>query len=105
MDLEARQRPRVRNVQGLPRRRAARSGTDIFGTCPVGSHGANGAGLFDMVGNLREWTEDCWEGDCGRRVLRGSSWLDFAEDPGERDWSAAGDRAPTFGFRVARTPD
>ena len=44
------------------------------GTCPVGSYGANGVGLSDMVGNLWEWTEDCWEGDCGRRVLRGGSW-------------------------------
>ena len=43
------------------------------GTCPVGSYGANGAGLSDMVGNVWEWTADCWEGDCGRRVLRGGS--------------------------------
>ena len=44
-----------------------------IGTCPVGSYGSNAAGLSDMVGNVWEWTEDCWEGDCGRRVLRGSS--------------------------------
>ena len=32
------------------------------GTCPVGSHGPNAAGLSDMVGNLWEWMEDCWGG-------------------------------------------
>ena len=47
-----------------------RERTGNEGTCPVGSHGSNAAGLSDMVGNVWEWTEDCWEGDCGRRVLR-----------------------------------
>ena len=32
------------------------------GTCPVGSYSANGAGLSDMVGNVWEWTADCWKG-------------------------------------------
>ena len=50
------------------------------GTCPVGSYGSNAAGLSDMVGNLWEWTSDCWEGDCGRRLLRGGSWRHDAED-------------------------
>ena len=27
-----------------------------------------------MVGNVLEWTEDCWEGACGLRVLRGGHW-------------------------------
>ena len=31
--------------------------TQNRGTCPVGSYGANSAGLSDMVGNLDEWTE------------------------------------------------
>ena len=77
------------------------------GTCPVGSYGANGAGLSDMVGNLGEWTEDCWEGNCGRRVLRGGSWFTFAEfqRPGARRWDLAGDRLSDVGFRVARTLD
>ena len=61
-----------------------------LGTCPVGSYGSNAAGLSDMVGNLYEWTEDCWEGDCGRRrVLRGGSWLSYGSGrprPGSRNW-------------------
>ena len=44
-------------------------GTRPDGTCAVGSYGTNAAGLSDMVGNLWEWTSDCWEGDCGRRVV------------------------------------
>ena len=59
-------------------------------TAPVGSYGANGFGLHDVLGNVWEWTADCWHddyrgapsdgsawtrrGDCGRRVLRGGSW-------------------------------
>ena len=77
------------------------------GTCPVGSYGSNAAGLSDMVGNLFEWTEDCWEGDCGRRVLRGGSWLYDAEylRPGARNRVRAGDLVGIYGFRVSRTLD
>ena len=77
------------------------------GTCPVGSYGANGVGLSDMVGNLWEWTEDCWEGNCGRRVLRGGSWVSYGGflRPGARIWDRAALRISSFGFRVAKTLD
>ena len=77
------------------------------GTCPVGSYGSNAAGLSDMVGNVHEWTSDCLEGDCGRRVLRGGSWsydVGFLR-PGTRIWDAAGRRFDRTGFRVSRTLD
>ena len=76
-----------------------------FGTCLVGSYGANPAGLSDMLGNVWEWTSDCWEGDCGRRVVRGGSWGSDAGflRPGARDWYSAGDRFDFQGFRVSRT--
>ena len=81
------------------------------GTCPVGSYGSNAAGLSDMVGNLWEWTEDCWESDCGRRVVRGGAWHIDPELPRPDAlywifWSFTDDRRHNFlGFRVARTLD
>ena len=80
--------------------------TGTLGTCPVGTYSSNAAGLSDMVGNLWEWMSDCWEGNCGRRVVRGGSWLNPAEvlRPGARLWFAAGLRGISQGFRVSRTP-
>ena len=80
------------------------SRTDIQAACPVGIYGANRAGLSDMVGNLWEWTDDCWEGDCGRRALRGASWHSGAEYqlPGTRNGDRVGIRIGHLGFRVAR---
>ena len=82
-------------------------GTRPDGTCPVGSHGSNAAGLSDMVGNLWEWTSDCWQGNCGLRVVRGGSWSLSAEllRPGARLWIPAGNRYDVRGFRVSRTLD
>ena len=82
--------------------------TGNIGTCPVGSYGSNAAGLFDMVGNVWEWTEGCWEGDCGGRVLRGGSWSYGAEAqfPGARIWNPSPYRFHCYcGIRVARTLD
>ena len=89
-------------------------------TAPVGSFAPNAFGLYDVLGNVYEWTQDCWNGsyagapadgsawqsgDCGRRVLRGGSWALF---PGIlrsalRYRDATVIRGIYFGFRVART--
>jgi len=88
-------------------------------TAPVGSFPPNAFGLYDMIGNVWEWTEDCYHeayvgapvdgsawlsGDCGRRVFRGGSW---ADDPQSLPiWSRTRDdttgRSYSVGFRLAQ---
>lgn len=75
--------------------------------CPVGSYGSNAAGLSDMVGNVWEWMSDRWDGEGGRRVLRGGAWDVEAWNlrPGLRHGFTADTRYPFVGFRVAQTLD
>jgi len=94
---------------------------DARQTAPVGSFAANGFGLYDMVGNVREWTEDCYhdrylgaptdgsawiEGaDCSSRIVRAGSWF-FAPAflrSAKRYWFTTDYRLNYLGFRVART--
>ena len=91
------------------------------GTVPVGSYRPNAFGLYDTVGNVWEWTEDCWRenyngaptngnvwttgGDCSRRVLRGGSWYftpRFVRSA-NRVRNLTDFRIYYNGFRVART--
>jgi formylglycine-generating enzyme required for sulfatase activity len=89
-------------------------------TAPVGSFAANRFGLYDMVGNVWEWVEDCYHdsyngaptdglawtaGDCSTRVVRGGSWVG---KPGvlrsaNRFGLATDYQSTLLGFRLART--
>ncbi|MGZ8265957.1 MAG: formylglycine-generating enzyme family protein [Burkholderiales bacterium] len=88
-------------------------------TAPVGSYRPNAFGLHDMLGNVGEWTQDCWNpnysgaptegsaviaGDCGLRAVRGGSWEDAPVGlrAAYRVGSPTTIRVYTRGFRVAR---
>lgn len=98
----------------------AQSGQPGRGTQPVAAFSANPWGLYQVHGNVSEWTEDCWNssyrsapvdgtawvaGDCGRRVLRGGSWGYAPKDlrSAYREGATLSYRNFNFGFRVARS--
>jgi sulfatase modifying factor 1 len=87
-------------------------------TSPVGSFAANGYGLYDMAGNVRQWCWDCYGTyDTGTptdprgvssgtgRVLRGGSWDHYADycRVANRYVSSPSNSDDSFGFRVARS--
>jgi sulfatase modifying factor 1 len=94
--------------------------TDGFAyTAPVGRFRPNAFGLYDMLGNVWEWTEDnyhdsyegapavagAWQGDGRKRVLRGGSWNNSPSNvrAAIRFGNKPDIRFSTFGFRVARS--
>lgn len=92
-------------------------------TAPVGSFPPNRFGLYDMIGNVFEWTEDClhenyngaprdgsaWlaaNGDqCLSHINRGGSWsgTPAMARPANRAEAPFDTRADFLGIRVART--
>ena len=89
-------------------------------TAPVGTFRANSFALHDMLGNVEEWTQDCWNGnyrgaptdgsawitgDCSMRVVRGGSWghAPVGLRAAYRVGSPIVVRVYGRGFRVART--
>ena len=98
----------------------ANFGDNFKGTNAVDHFKANPWGLYDMHGNVWEWTQDCWNDsykgapndgsawlsdDCDQRVLRGGSWLsspNFLRSASRLRYST-GNRGNGIGFRLART--
>jgi formylglycine-generating enzyme required for sulfatase activity len=94
-------------------------GEDYDLTAPVGSFKPNAFGLYDTVGNVWQWVQDCWAdsykgaptngsarttGDCQSNIARGGGWRN---DPHELRFSARSKMAHEIrfnmiGFRVAR---
>jgi formylglycine-generating enzyme required for sulfatase activity len=103
---------------------AAECDDGFVNTSPAGSFAPNAFGLYDMHGNVWEWTSDCWADDyssgqpvegaaftnasCSTRVVRGGSWS--SSPRGLRSALRYGyspdNRFAYLGFRIARAlPD
>ena len=98
-------------------------GRDLWDyTAPVGSFSPDSLGLYDILGNVWEWVEDCYSNSyrgaatdarartdhcssADKRVLRGGSYGDGPEllHPAYRLRGGTGGRYVTLGFRVARS--
>jgi formylglycine-generating enzyme required for sulfatase activity len=90
-------------------------------TSPVGSFLPDAFGLYDMLGNVWQRTEDCGHedytgapangsawikgGDCTTRILRGGAWFDPLDQlrVAARAADPADFRKNDIGFRVARS--
>jgi formylglycine-generating enzyme required for sulfatase activity len=88
-------------------------------TAPVGSFAANAFGLHDLIGNVWEWTADCFaddytgagsdsavrtEADCKAHAVRGGDWFSspISLRPAVRAKAGPDARHDDIGFRVVR---
>jgi sulfatase modifying factor 1 len=90
-------------------------------TTPVGSLKPNSFGVYDMIGNVAEWIEDChapshdavseagappvFEDTCAKRIAKGGSWGTLGSNlrTAERFPYAPTHRDDSIGIRVAKT--
>ena len=102
----------------------ANYGKHYRGTTPVGQFSPNKLGLYDMLGNVKEWCHDCYNPKIYQehiqretkdpvfsqndsfRCFRGGSWMDQPEwiRLPKRGRIYAQNMNPDFGFRCVRRP-
>src|SRR5262249_10903296 len=92
---------------------------DNTGTVPVDSFEANKFGLKNMIGNVWEWVQDCYDDTyshtptdgspftrdkCTEHIARGGSWNNGPPDlRSAARMNMGADYRTSVGFRVART--
>jgi formylglycine-generating enzyme required for sulfatase activity len=92
---------------------------NFWGPAPVRNFAVEGFGSYDLIGNVSEWTQDCWHDSyqraptdgtawvnpgCVQRTVRGASWassLDQARSAARLPMDPAATSA-RLGFRVVR---
>lgn len=89
------------------------------GAGPVGKYAPNGFGLYDMAGNVSEWTADWFDREYYSRgenrdpkgpatgeykVIRGGAWSDAGKRVTVffRNWVRPNQRTPNIGFRCVQ---
>lgn len=77
----------------------------LLNTSAVGSLKPNAFGVYDLIGNVAEWVDECYESTCARRLVKGGSWGTLAHNVriAERIAYPATHRDDSIGIRVART--
>jgi len=104
---EVREYPWADN-KGQPNPKLLNYNGNVGATTPVGSYpeGATPEGLYDMAGNVWEWTDSWYDESASLRVLRGGSWYYTAEfcRSAYRYSFTPGLRLSTIGFRLVFVP-
>jgi formylglycine-generating enzyme required for sulfatase activity len=119
-DLDTSERYRVEQISIRMSGTPIPAAIGLSGPKPVGSYKPNGYGIYDMIGNVVEWTSDWYDvnyyafmpkhnppGPASGlyKSVRGAGWTDR---PGEgvlvsfRNFSDPETRSPTIGVRCAR---
>lgn len=101
----------------------ARCSDHAIAVAAVGRYRPNAFGVFDIIGNVREWVMDCftashagrpedgrawtWQGGCEQKGVRGGSWASRprAARAAARGAEATALRQSDLGFRVVRDFD